>query len=193
MNICKIKNCTNKVLAKYYCSKHYQQISKHGKILKRTRFDKNKILTRGDICYMDLYNTLMVKIGTTKFNKRHLTAIRKFKWHYSVRKYVETTHKKKKIELHRFIMNTIKTKLIVDHIDRKPLNNLDNNLRIVTAQQNCINSTIKGYYFDKSRNRWYVRLTTSGKTKHFGYFVNKLDAKKKAKIEIDKRYNKFFK
>ena len=39
-----------------YCRKHYLQIYRHGKILDRTIYDKNKIDVINDIAYMDLYD-----------------------------------------------------------------------------------------------------------------------------------------
>lgn len=38
---CIIENCNNNVLAKGFCSKHYKQMYRHGKILSRTIYEKN--------------------------------------------------------------------------------------------------------------------------------------------------------
>lgn len=39
-NICKIEGCTNKVVAKGLCSKHYTQLRRYGKIFKYSCRDK---------------------------------------------------------------------------------------------------------------------------------------------------------
>lgn len=46
MKICKIKNCEKKHKAKGYCHRHYQQFLQYGKILKRTKFDKNEFVEK---------------------------------------------------------------------------------------------------------------------------------------------------
>lgn len=39
-NICKVEGCTNKVVAKGLCSKHYTQLRRYGKIFKYSYKDK---------------------------------------------------------------------------------------------------------------------------------------------------------
>jgi hypothetical protein len=47
-------------------------------------------------------------------------------------------------------------KLVIDHIDRNPLNNNIENLRVVTHQENTFNSDAKGCYFNKKRKNGCV-------------------------------------
>lgn len=78
------------------------------------------------------------------------------------------------IFLHRKI---IKSKGMIDHINRNKKDNRKINLRIVTPQQNCMNrglqsnnkSGVSGIYYDKNRKRWVAHLTLNGK-KHFKRF-----------------------
>lgn len=44
MRLCSVPNCDEKYYGKGYCEKHYKQIKKHGKILKRTKYDPNEII-----------------------------------------------------------------------------------------------------------------------------------------------------
>ncbi len=64
----------------------------------------------------------------------------------------------------------------IDHIDRNPLNNNIENLRVVTNQQNSFNRDVKGYYFHKARGKYHAQIKVDGKKKHLGYFVTEDDA-----------------
>jgi hypothetical protein len=65
---------------------------------------------------------------------------------------------------------------LIDHIDRNPLNNNIDNLRIVSNQQNSFNRVFKGYSFDKVAQKYRVRIMIDGKNKNLGYFTNEEDA-----------------
>jgi hypothetical protein len=56
----------------------------------------------------------------------------------------------------------------IDHIDRNPLNNSVENLRIVTRQQNTWNTKSKGYYLDKRDGRFYSDIMVNHKKIHLG-------------------------
>ena len=64
----------------------------------------------------------------------------------------------------------------IDHIDRNPLNNSIENLRVVTNQQNGFNTNAKGYSFNKARGKYQARIRLNGKHKHLGYYDNEEDA-----------------
>lgn len=127
-------------------------------------------------------------------DKENYEVIKKYCWHESSNGYIATRipDKNKIITLHRFIMGEGTN--IVDHINGNRKDNTANNLRIVTAAQNCFNkgmqrnnkSRISGVYFDKSRNKWCGALTYNGK-KHGKRFANKEDA-----IKYRKRLEEMF-
>ena len=60
----------------------------------------------------------------------------------------------------------------IDHIDRNPLNNKIENLRVATFSQNIVNSTVhinnkcgsKNVYFNKQKNKWRAQVKFDGKT-----------------------------
>jgi hypothetical protein len=57
MRICKVPECdTKQYCSTGYCSKHYQQFRKYGKILERSNYDPNEFIIHGDICWIILYN-----------------------------------------------------------------------------------------------------------------------------------------
>jgi hypothetical protein len=81
------------------------------------------------------------------------------------------------IEMHRYILNPPKDKY-VDHINSDTLDNRRNNLRICSNGANLRNGRIRknnksgfsGVTWDKSRNKWQVRIKVNYKTIHLGRF-----------------------
>ena len=69
--------------------------------------------------------------------------------------------------------------LFIDHIDRNPLNNRIENLRLATPSQNKSNVTkrkdnksgYKGVCWNKRGKKWEAKITHNNKCKHLGYFV----------------------
>lgn len=47
------------------------------------------------------------------------------------------------IKLHRYIMNMNNSNLVVDHINRNPLDNRKSNLRICSYKENSFNKSIR--------------------------------------------------
>jgi hypothetical protein len=84
--------------------------------------------------------------------------------------------------LHRIIMRIEDTRLVVDHIDGNPLNNVKSNLRIVTTTENNRNtsshknstSEYLGVSWDKTKSKWLVRIQGI----YVGRFSNEVDAAK---------------
>ena len=65
----------------------------------------------------------------------------------------------------------------IDHIDRNPLNNNIENLRVVTNQENGWNQYAKGYCFDKEKGNYRAQIKVDGKNIYLGYFENEDDAR----------------
>jgi hypothetical protein len=69
-------------------------------------------------------------------------------------------------------------KLVVDHVDNNRLNNRVENLEIVTHRENCsryqknTSSKYTGVCWDKSVNKWVVRLRVDGKRLNLGSYRN---------------------
>jgi len=92
--------------------------------------------------------------------------------------YLKLKIKGKSYFVHRiiFTMHTGLNPEIVDHIDRNPSNNVIENLRAATRQQNNSNSGlrkdntsgIKGVTWHK--NKWNVRVSVNNKRIHLGCF-----------------------
>jgi hypothetical protein len=91
---------------------------------------------------------------------------------------------KRKIYMHRFIMDVIELDCLIDHEDRNKLNNKRKNLRIATHQENMCNqkistrntSGVTGVSFCPEINKWQARLKNKGIYYNFGYYENIKDA-----------------
>jgi hypothetical protein len=106
--------------------------------------------------------------------------------------------KKKTVQLHRWV-SEVPAGLFVDHKDHNTLNNVDSNLRIVTASGNCQNrngarvdssSGVRGVYWDKSKNRWRALCTINGQKKYLGRFKT-IEEAEIAAIEGRRKYLPF--
>lgn len=87
----------------------------------------------------------------------------------------------------------------IDHIDGDSLNNNVTNLRIATRSQNMMNvkiqkhntSGIKNVCWDKSRNKWAVRIAVQNKTINIGRFDD-LELAELVANEARAKYHKNF-
>lgn len=112
------------------------------------------------------------------------------KWGY----YALATIDSKNVRLHRMIMDC-PNGMQVDHINGNTLDNRKCNLRIVTNQQNSMNSRkpstnksgYKGVYFNKQRRKWVANIKVDYKTIYLGRF-NNIDDAIKARKEAEEKY-----
>ena len=101
--------------------------------------------------------------------------------------YVETHKNKKRIHLHRFIMNC-PDNMIVDHINGNNLDNRKNNLRICTQKiNNCNRKSYRklpvGIYIDKRKK--VKKYTVYFKSKYLKSFSNLIEAEKFRKNYVE--------
>ncbi len=180
--------------------RHYEQKLRYGKIFKRTIKDKNKIITLGNTCYMELCNQKLEKVAITIFDLDDLNRVKKFKWGlsdiglYEKKGYVSAIDKKtkKKVRLHRFILKVDDQSKIIDHVNMDKLDNRKKNLREVTSLQNSTNNNAKNYYYIKNNGKWRVRMKINKKDKSFGCFCTEKEASQKAYEMRKQRYLEVF-
>jgi hypothetical protein len=178
--VCRVKVCDNKKYIKGYCTKHYLQIYRYGKIIS-TIYDKNVINIKGDVCELICLNKDQIESGRAIFDLKYYNLVKKHKWH--IRKsptgqYVGKTLKDKSVLfLHQLILKP-KKGLITDHINHNTLDNRFKNLRRVSNTINARNSLIRkntssgcvGVSWDKSRNKFGVSIRANNKLIHLGRF-----------------------
>jgi hypothetical protein len=123
-----------------------------------------------------VYGVIRVKIDNDDLEK-----CSKLTWHYAKNKdskYIQTRIKGKMIKLHRYIMNMNNSNLVVDHINRNPLDNRKSNLRICSYKENSFNKSIRvdntsgipGVSFHKTNKKWRAKIKYNNLTIHLGYF-----------------------
>ena len=134
-----------------------------------------------------VYGIIRVKIDNDDLEKcSQLT------WHYAKNKdskYIQTRIKGKMIKLHRYIMNINNSNLVVDHINRNPLDNRKSNLRICSYQENSFNKSIRvdntsgipGVSFHKINKKWRAKI----KYNNLLNKKSKLDSITKKKLYFD--------
>jgi hypothetical protein len=190
--MCKVEGCTNdKILAKGLCNKHYKQMYRHGKIIK-TIYEPNDI-----VCY-ETYAEIILRdkhgeeCARSLIDLEDVDLVSQYKWCLTSGDHVLC--RKSNIFLHRLLLNIIDETIDVDHINRNPLDNRKENLRLATPQQNCMNKSIQtnntsgvpGVSWRKDRNKWRAFITFNGKQISLGLYVNKEDAinaRKEAEIK----------
>jgi len=182
MNTCKVEGCNRKHYTKGYCERHYLQMYNYGKILERTRFDPNKIVIKSNIAEIILYNQKNQEVARAVIDVEDVEKVKKHKWCLS-KGYAVTSIHKKLVGLPCVIMGIEPGgKRLIDHRDRKPLNNRKPNLRICTRKENNRNkgkpktntSGFKGVDF--IGKKWRAAIKVNQKRIHIGMFKHKTEA-----------------
>ena len=116
---------------------------------------------------------------------------------------VSKNNEKKNMKIHRlvalyFIPNP-NNKSCVDHINRIKTDNRLDNLRWCSNSENSMNkskhsnntSTCTGVHYDKSKNKWVVRIVINKKEKHIGLYSTFDEAVKIRKEQEAIHYKEF--
>jgi hypothetical protein len=202
---CKIDGCHRVINKDGLCSMHQNRITKFGNPLVRTIYDKNEVVIDDDIVTMYIYDYKGVKILETKFNLVHIGEVSKHKWCIKDRHsspYVVSSINGKMVRLHRFIMNAEKG-VMVDHIDGDTLNNLDNNLRIVTQKQNTYNCALSknnrsghsGVSWMDRAKKYRAYIMINKKQIHLGLFETideAIESRKNAEIKYFNEFSRLY-
>lgn len=80
--------------------------------------------------------------------------------------------------------------LVIDHIDRNPLNNKIDNLRLVSVKVNQFNRNDRGYTLHKKTNKYQSKIKLNGKSYHIGLYDTK-DEAHLAYLEAKQKYHIF--
>lgn len=194
--ICKVEGCLHKVLSKGYCSRHYDQIRKLGRI-KRTKWDANEIIVHSDYAEMLLYNGQGIEVARTLIDLIDIPLLSKYKWY--LRKgdhgnnYVVNASTREPI--HRFLLNVTSKNKEVDHRDRNTLNNRRYNLRVVTGLQNSQNrsvrkdssSGIRGVHLEKRTGKYIAYITVNKQRMFLGRYSD-ITMATQVRINAEKEY-----
>lgn len=91
---------------------------------------------------------------------------------------------KRKVLMHRFILNILDSLILCDHKDGNGLNNKRNNIRVATKLQNNRNvktnnrnsTGYKGVHYNKINKKFIARVASGTERLYLGSFDNKEDA-----------------
>jgi len=118
---------------------------------------------------------------------------------YAIRMVTASDGSRKKVRMHRQILNVPAGKFI-DHINHNSLDNRKANLRIVTNLQNSWNkrkqkgsysSQYKGVSWSKRAGKWHTEIYCRGTKIFIGYFDDEKAAAKAYDIAAQKYHNEF--
>lgn len=184
---------------KIYCGRHYQQLYKYGKILKKTKFDPNEFKIFEN--YVEVYIDKNNKRYTVILSIESFNNVKQFKLYLRKDGYVAFKNyiTGKTLLLHRYLMNEPDSCYEVDHINKNKLDNRLENLRTVTKSVNRINtdmmksntSGVIGVTWDKSRNKWKATLNVNHICYNLGRF-NTLEEAKVAREDAEQLYHNDF-
>lgn len=183
---CKVKGCNLGIRSLGYCSKHYKQIHRHGKILERTSYDPNEFIFKGAICKILIYDRKGNVKAEAIIDKEDYGKVSKFKWHISEGA-AKTDVNRVKLPLASLLMGIESNrKVVVDHINLDKLDNRKENLRACTHQENDCNKLVrkdsvcgfKGVQKHKGTGKWRARIRVEGKNKSLGLYYKIADAAK---------------
>ena len=194
--ICKVDGCKNKHLAKGYCWKHYLQLRRHGKILKRTVYDPNEIIITDDIAEIVLYNRKCQEIDRTIIDTEDVERVENHMWYLTDKGYAATNINGKRVKIQHIIMGT---KSLIDHKDRNKLNNRKSNYRFCTSAENSKNigilrsntSGYKGVCWHKQAKKWQARIEVNKIRHYLGLFKTRKEAAKAYNIACLKHHGEF--
>lgn len=174
---------------KLLCSKHRSQLNAYGKILNRTKYDKNEIIEMGDFAEVVLYEGIRKEVARALIDLDDIEKVSMFKWLYDKNNGYATTRTKegKYLAMHQLIMETKNTENLVDHKDRNRLNNRKGNLRVADKSLNSANTDLRsnnssgvtGVSYSESCDKWRSYISYEGKRVELGYYKNKEDAIRK--------------
>lgn len=168
------------------CVKHYTQMWSRGKILKRTVFDPNDFHVKEDYVEVVLFNRCCNEVARAIIDTEDMKKVQEKKWGLK-NGYVRSSDH---VFLHHYVFGR-KEDLIIDHINRDPLDNRKKNLRFATYRENMLNQGCRGYHWDKLNSKWVVQISIDGKNTTLGRFKDEADAKEaRLRAEI-KYYGKF--
>lgn len=148
-----------------------QKFHRHGKILKKTVYEKRNAVIEDNVCKLPL--GMSGEFAIIDVDKQYLE---KYYWSKASTGYAQANIDGKTMLLHKIIIDK---QGIVDHINRDKLDNRSENLRLCTPSQNAANSIRKigntgfrGVKYQTKNKKWCVRIAG----KYGGSFLSAIEA-----------------
>lgn len=200
MRICEICGRTEeetrviKSKTKTLCRKHYLQLRRHGECLEKTIADRNDYVIHEDYAEIILRNRQCKEVGRALIDLEDVEKCKPISWSLAEYKNLSyangwINHKgnRKKVRLHRYILEAVDSDLVVDHnYIRDGLINFKSNLRLCTQSENCRNQGLhrKGILKTPS-GKFSASITVNYKAIFLGTFPTHEEALK-ARLDFEK-------
>ncbi len=172
------------------CLRHYSQLSRYGKILKETKFDKNEIIILANYAKILLKDKNFKVIGEALIDLKDVDEASKHKWYLRKGKHTNyvVTEKANKIKfLHSMLVKTGK-KEVVDHINRNGLDNRRINLRVASFSFNALNQGMHRKNITANKNGSFTSKIQLNRTYfNLGVFETYEEALD-CRLQMEKRY-----
>lgn len=161
------------------------------------RHNKYDLTGEYGICYASNNSELII------FDLEDYDKIKDYCWNVKKREYKNCTDKRavsvkhdngkvKYINMYDVIMSKDDPSMVIDHINRNPLDNRKANLRICTRQQNSFNKTgrskYKGVYKNHKGKGWIAEIGYNYKHHYLGIF----DTPEEAALAYNEKAKEFF-
>lgn len=174
---CKCEWCSKEAVHCGWCNQHYQQVKTYGHPV-HTRNDKHIYYIKDDGAYIPLYNEQHEVYAEIIIDVEDIERVCNYKWHSKTNDFNHVYGKVdgKMTMLHRFLLGVNDSNIIVDHVNRNPLDNRKCNLRITDSKGNARNQTkpksnTTGYKNISMRNGKYrVTITKDYKRHELGMY-----------------------
>lgn len=156
-----------------YCSKHYQQVRRYGRVKPSTR-DPRPAVIEGRVAKIPLRSNGKDEYALVDAQFAYLAEHKWTRTHYGyVRRNID------KVLMHRLLLDA-ESKQVVDHINGDKLDNRLSNIRLCRQADNSKNqktrrnntSGYKGVYFDKRLKKFVARVKCDYKTYFAGSYTN---------------------
>ncbi|MBR3739488.1 MAG: HNH endonuclease [Clostridia bacterium] len=173
-SVCKIK----KINGFYYCPKHLTRHYRGQSMDRQSIYDQNEYVVMPDHAEIILRDRYCKELCRAIIDIEDIDKCKQYKWHvrksHSVMYVIASLPNNKKIHLHRLILEYDGV-LPVDHINRNPLDNRKNNLRVVTHGQNAANNGKAGVSQLKN-GKWIASCMRNYKNIYIGTFLSREEA-----------------
>ena len=189
--LCVILNCNQKHYAKNLCHRHYEQKRIYGRVLTRTRREKNEFIMKRDSCEIVLYDKNNKEKTRAIVDAEDVERCKEYKWTLS-----GSVRNKQAGSLASFVLG--KPKLTsnqdIDHVDGCTLNNRKFNLQIILHKQNSWkqkkhkNNTSGFRGVSRNGQKWCARVSKEFKS----YFIGNFSSKNEAASAYDKKAKELF-
>lgn len=171
MAMCTIDECGRPTVGRGLCRMHYQRVRTYGDPHYCSRRKEAKIEIAGDIARVELTLGKWAIVDACDVEK-----VSGITWAYVRAGYALSPAG---MYLHHLIVGKPSKGFHVDHINRDKLDNRRVNLRVVTCNQNYLNSDLRGASSGlvyTPGGRWKARIHYHGKEIHLGVFDTREEA-----------------